>query len=69
MKKEPKFEEAMRALDGVVKRLEAGDGTLEEMIALYEEGMSLVKVCTKRLDAYEAKITKLSELEGETHDV
>lgn len=59
------FEEAMSRLEAVTKRLEGGEGTLEEMIALYEQGMSLVQVCNDRLDAYEAKITKLSEQDGE----
>lgn len=69
MKKEQKFEDALRELEDVVRKLEAGDGTLEEMIALYEKGTSLVVVCTKRLDAYEAKIEKLSETEARTDDV
>lgn len=59
------YEEALAALDGVVKKLESGEGTLEEQIALYERGMGLVKQCGARLDAYETTITKLSELEGE----
>jgi exodeoxyribonuclease VII small subunit len=55
-----KFEDAMNQLDGVVRQLESGEGTLDEMIAQYEKGMKLVKLCTQQLDAYEAKITKLS---------
>ena len=61
------FEEAMSQLDGVVKKLESGEGTLEEMIRLYEQGMRLVTFCNERLDAYEAKITKLSQWEQEEH--
>lgn len=56
------FEETMAKLDGVVKRLESGEGTLEEMIALYEEGKQLSKRCNDMLDAYEARLTKLSDL-------
>lgn len=63
------FEEAMSQLDGVVKKLESGEGTLEEMIRLYEQGMKLVTECNERLDAYEAKITKLSQSnQEERHD-
>lgn len=68
MDEKMKFEEAMTKLEGVVKKLEAGEGGLQEMISLYEQGMELIKVCGKRLDAYEAKITKLAELEEAAHD-
>lgn len=63
------FEDAVAELERVAKRLESGEGTLDEMIALYERGMLLANVCNKRLDAYEAKITKLSALHEEAdHD-
>lgn len=63
------YEEALTALDGVVRRMESGEGTLEELIALYERGMALVKQCNARLDQYETRITKLADLqEGETDD-
>ena len=63
------FEAALSELEDVTKKLESGEGTLDEMIALYERGMQLAEVCNKRLDAYEAKITKLSSLREETrHD-
>lgn len=68
MDEKVKFEEAMRKLDGVVKKLEAGEGSLAGMIALYEQGMALIKVCNDRLDAYEARITKLADLEEAEHD-
>lgn len=57
-----KYEEAFGALEDVVKQLETGNGTLEEMISLYERGMELVRHCNARLDAYETKITKLAEI-------
>ena len=62
---QPAFEETMTKLEAVTKRLESGEGTLEEMIALYEQGMGLIQICNERLNAYEAKITKLSGMEGE----
>lgn len=55
-----RFEDKMGALDAVVKQLENGEGSLDDMIALYEKGMALVKDCNALLDAYEARITKLS---------
>ena len=68
MDEKGKFEEAMAKLEDVVKKLESGDGTLAEMIGQYEQGMRLIKVCNDRLDAYEAKITKLANLEDTAHD-
>ena len=53
------FEESMQKLSDIVARLENGEGSLDEMIRLYEEGMTLVQACEKQLDAYEATITRL----------
>jgi exodeoxyribonuclease VII small subunit len=58
------FEEAMQKLSKIVERLESGEGSLDEMIQLYEEGMTLVRACESQLDAYEATIVQLSEVEG-----
>ena len=61
MEQQIRFEEAMQKLSEIVEKLEGGEGSLDEMIRLYEEGMSLVKSCETQLDAYEAKIEKLNE--------
>ena len=61
MEQQIRFEEAMKKLSEIVEKLEGGEGSLDEMIRLYEEGMSLVKSCETQLDAYEAKIEKLNE--------
>ncbi len=53
----------MRQLEAVVRKLESGEGTLDEMIRLYESGMGLVKECNARLDEYEAKIVRLTGTE------
>ena len=53
------FEEALRALEGVVRRLESGEVPLDESIALYERGEELRKACQARLDAAQAKIEKI----------
>lgn len=54
------FEEALRALEGIVRRLESGDVPLDESIALYARGEELRKRCTERLQAAEARIAKLT---------
>jgi len=53
------FEEALRALEEVVRRLEAGDVPLDESIDLYERGEALRRRCQQRLDAAEARIEKI----------
>ena len=52
----PSFEEALKALEDVVHRLESGDAPLDESIALYEKGQKLRAVCQARLDAAQARI-------------
>ncbi|PKM40684.1 MAG: exodeoxyribonuclease VII small subunit [Firmicutes bacterium HGW-Firmicutes-9] len=61
MEQSVRFEEAMQKLSEIVNQLEAAEGSLDEMIRLYEEGMTLVKSCERQLDAYEATITRLNE--------
>lgn len=53
------FEQALRELEGVVRRLESGDVPLDESIDLYERGEQLRKACQKRLDAAQARIEKI----------
>ena len=50
------FEEALRALEDVVRHLEAGDVPLDASIDLYERGEALRRHCQARLDAAEARI-------------
>lgn len=54
------FEEAYRELETTVQRLEAGDLTLEEAIALYERGMRLARRCNDALDAAELQVQQLA---------
>ena len=53
------FEDALRALEDVVRRLETGDVPLEESIGLYERGEQLRAHCQARLDAAQARIEKI----------
>ena len=43
------FEDALRALEQIVRRLESGDVPLDESIALYAQGEELRKRCADRL--------------------
>ncbi|MBX9896964.1 MAG: exodeoxyribonuclease VII small subunit [Qipengyuania sp.] len=53
------FEDALRALEQVVRRLESGDAKLDESIELYEQGEKLRAHCQARLDAAQARIEKI----------
>ena len=50
------FEDALKALEDVVRRLETGDVPLDESITLYERGEELRRHCQARLDAAQARI-------------
>ena len=53
------FEEALAQLQDLVEALEQGDGTLEESLARYEQGMKLVAYCNKLLDQAELRVREL----------
>ena len=50
------FEEALRALEDVVRKLESGEAPLDQSIELYARGDALRKHCQARLDAAQARI-------------
>lgn len=53
------FEQALDELELLVRRMEAGDFTLEESIAAYQRGAELTKHCQARLAVAEQEIRKL----------
>lgn len=59
MDKKQSFETNLKELEGVVKALESGEISLDEMLELYEKGIRLTKECTDALDSAEQKITVL----------
>ena len=56
---EMSFEDALRALEEVVRKLESGEAKLDESIDLYERGEKLRQHCQARLDAAQARIEKI----------
>jgi exodeoxyribonuclease VII small subunit len=54
------FEEAMKALESVVRDLESGNVELEKSIALYERGAALKAHCEAKLKAAEEKVQKIT---------
>ena len=53
------FEDALRALEDVVRKLEGGEVPLDDSIDLYERGEKLRQHCQARLDAAQARIEKI----------
>lgn len=54
------FEDALKALETIVHKLESGEAPLDESIALYEQGNVLRALCQKRLDAAKARIEAIT---------
>ena len=63
---EMSFEDAMRALEEVVGKLESGDVPLEQSIALYEQGAKLKAHCETKLKAAEEKVAAITLAEDGT---
>jgi exodeoxyribonuclease VII small subunit len=55
------FEAAIAELETVVKKLEEGELSLEQSLALYERGVTLSKFCHARLEDAERRIELLNE--------
>ena len=55
------FEAAIAELESIVKKLEEGDLSLEQSLALYERGVQLSRYCHGRLEQAERRIEILSE--------
>ena len=65
-KKEKKqtFEEAVARLNEIVAALEDGSAPLDRSLALYEEGIALVRFCNEALDTAERRIKVLTRNEA-----
>lgn len=53
------FEQALKELEAIVRRLDSGEVPLDESITLYEKGEALRAHCQARLDAAQARIEKI----------
>ena len=62
MSKKINFENALKRLEQIVQRLESGDLSLDESLKLFEEGVELSRLCTKKLSEAETKVEKLVKL-------
>lgn len=50
------FESAMKTLEDIVAKLEAGDLPLEQALSLFEQGVQVSRFCNSKLDAAERKV-------------
>lgn len=55
------FEDSLENLEDIVQQLEGGELTLDESMKLFEQGMKLSTLCSKKLDEAEKKITIMIE--------
>ena len=55
------FEDAMKKIEEIAEKLEAGKVSLDEMIDLYKQGTELSVYCNKMIDEAEQKIKILSK--------
>jgi exodeoxyribonuclease VII small subunit len=55
------FEIAQKELEDIVRRLEAGEASLDEAIALWQRGEELYRFCLGKLDAAQGEIEELAK--------
>lgn len=58
-KKAPAFEEGLARLEAIAAQMEGGSLPMEELLKLYEEGMSLSEALTRRLDEAQGKMREV----------
>jgi exodeoxyribonuclease VII small subunit len=54
------FEAALRELEEIVAKLEAGDLTLEDSLTLFERGQKLAHRCNQQLDEATLRVEQLT---------
>ena len=65
---EESFESLYHELEETITKLEAGDLSLDESLALFQRGMELAKKCGTMLDSAELRIKQLVP-QGEEIDI
>lgn len=64
-KPEVTLEAAMTELSQIVTNLESGQESLDESLAQFERGMSLLRICHRKLDAAAQRIELVTQLSPE----
>lgn len=60
MSEELTFESAQRELDEIVEKLERGEASLDQALALWQRGEELYRFCREHLDAAHGRIEELA---------
>ena len=53
------FEHLLTELEGIVRKLESGELTLDDSLAHFEKGISLARACETKLEEAKGTIEKL----------
>ena len=62
--KEVPFEEALKKLESIVESMESDELPLETLLARFEEGTRLTRICQAKLGEAELKIQQLEKNSG-----
>ena len=62
------FEQKMLRLEKITALLDSGDSGLEDSLALFAEGASLLAECRETLDAAQLKVENMFPREADVHD-
>lgn len=63
----PDFENNMKALEGLVERLESGELSLDDAMKTFEQGIKLTRECQAALDQAEQKVQILLGQDANEH--
>lgn len=58
-KKEVPFEESLARLEEIVAELEGENGSLDELLKLYTEGVEMLRACNEQLEMMEQSVKML----------
>ncbi|MEI8242971.1 MAG: exodeoxyribonuclease VII small subunit [bacterium] len=58
-KTDPGFDEALKRLEEIVAQMESGEMDLDAMVAAFEEGQRLIRLCSGKLNEVERRIEVL----------
>ena len=66
---ELQFEDALEQLETIIQSMEDGETALADLVAKFEEGSKLLKVCQEKLKEAELKIEQLNLKTGELESI
>ena len=66
-KKELSLEQAMARIEQILQTLDSGQGSLDESLALFEEGTALVHFCNEKLQQAKLRVKEVMA-KNESHE-